>query len=154
MESTSKDFLCFSRVTLKLVTSVSEWNARICVRARVHATCIYGICTSVEREIGVETAPCMLTWAKAWLSRQWSIAWLLPRKTHPCIQGVKRGEKEKSEERGGGERMKEKPEDSQLSTLSDDNIIVGATYTSRLLYQELFPLDFTQNENKRWQNSQ
>lgn len=46
--------------------------------------------------------------------------------------------------------MKEKPEDSQLSTLSDDNIIVRATYTSRLLYQELFPLAFTQNENKRW----
>lgn len=50
--------------------------------------------------------------------------------------------------------MKEKPEDSQLSTLSDDNIIVRATYTSLLLYQELFPLNFTQNENKRWRNSQ
>lgn len=50
--------------------------------------------------------------------------------------------------------MKEKPEDSQLSTLSDDDIIVRATYTSRLLYQELFPGTFAQNENKRWGNSQ
>lgn len=71
----------------------------------------------------------------------------------PLYSGVKRGEKEREKENEreeGGKRMKEKPEDSQLSTLSDDNIIVRATYTSRLLYQELFPVAFVQNENKRW----
>ena len=118
-------------------------------------TCVYMDYTTLERR--VETAPWMLTWAKAWLSRQWSIARLLPRKAHPYAQGWKEAKKRKrerekrKEEKRGGKRVKEKPEDSQLSTLSDDDIIVRATYISPL-YQELFPAAFAQNENKRWWN--
>jgi len=47
---------------------------------------------------------------------------------------MKREEKKKERERErGGKRVKEKPEDSQLSTLSDDDIIVRATYISPLI---------------------
>lgn len=45
----------------------------------------------------------------------------------------KEKEKERREEGRGGEGVKEKPEDSQLSTLSDDDIIVRATYISPVI---------------------
>lgn len=77
-----------------------------------------------------------------------------PESTHPCVfTGVKGGEKRERRwkgEREEGRRVKEKPEDSQLSTLSDDNIIVGGDVVPRPLYQELFPATSARNENKRW----
>lgn len=55
---------------------------------------------------GVATALWMLTWAKAWLSRQWSIAWLRPGGAHPSFQRDPYRERKKKRRYrwdGGGE---------------------------------------------------
>lgn len=105
--------------------------------ARMYAR-MYGIYASLERRRGGNSS------LHAHLGKGVAFATVVdsaattPEST-PLYSGVKRGKKKRErekmrEKRGGGERMKKKPEDSQLSTLSDDNIIVRATYTSRLCY--------------------
>lgn len=157
-------FRTFSRVALKLVYDVLEWT-RVpfhvckCMRACI---CICMEYTTLERR--VETAPWMLTWAKAWLSRQWSIARLLPRKAHPYAQGwketKKRNNKERREEEREREKKREKEEGKEWRrnqrTLSYRHSLTTTLLSeqriSRLLYEELFPAAFAQNENKCWWN--